>query len=86
MQDHINKVRANTRTHISIEKVGDDQYKIKGLPQEEILTAREIREGLVRLKSMPSRVGVLELGEDGKPLTKDDHHLFREGDIKVCLL
>ena len=85
MQDEFDSARENTRTHITIEKVGEDQYKIEGLPKEEILTAREIREGLVRLKSMPSRVGVLKLDKDGKPLEKEGHHLFREGDIKAWI-
>lgn len=73
-------IRAKTRTHISIEKVGDDQFKITGLAQDEILTAREIREGLVRLKAMPSRVGVLKLDENGKPLVKK---LIQSGDSSI---
>jgi hypothetical protein len=87
MRDKVNNVRRNTRTHIKISKVGDNQYKVEGLPKEEILTAQQIREGLVRFKEMPSRVGVLELDGSGKPLTKstDDsgYHLFREGDIST---
>ena len=73
-------IRAKTRTHISIEKVGDDQFKITGLAQDEVLTAREIREGLVRLKAMPSRVGVLKLDENGKPLVKK---LIQSGDSSI---
>ena len=73
-------IRAKTRTHISIEKVGDDQFKITGLAQDEVLTAREIREGLVRLKAMPSRVGVLKLDENGKPRVKK---LIESGDSSI---
>ena len=56
--------------------------KSLGLPNDELLTENMMKQGLVRLKSTPSRVGVLVMNENGTPLTKEGHSLLREGGIK----
>ena len=63
-------------------EVNESVYKVTGLPNDELLTENMMKQGLVRLKSTPSRVGVLVMNENGTPLTKEGHSLLREGGIK----
>ena len=64
-------------------EVNETVFKVEGLPDgDEFLTENMIKQGLVRLKSTPSRVGVLVMNENGTPLTKEGHSLFREGSFK----